>query len=647
MGVTLGNDLARIRRNRGEYPSPVDEEAPPVGCGACGTVNEAGRKFCKECGGPLSVSCASCSFSNAADSKFCGECGEPLSHATSAVAPAPPSTERRLVSVLFADLVGFTTLSEHRDAEDVRDLLSGYFDAARQVIERHGGLVEKFIGDAVMAVWGTPIAYEDDAERAVRAGLELVAAVAGLGRDMDIDLAARAGVLTGEAATTEGGHAEGIVVGDMVNTASRLQSAAEPGTVLVGDSTHRAASKAIAFSDGGNLSLKGKDEPVHAWRALRVVGERRGSGRASGLEPPFVGRSEELRLVKDLLHATEREGKARLVSVTGIGGIGKSRLSWEFRKYVDGLADDVYWHQGRCPAYGEGVAFWALGEMVRMRTGIAETDDPVASRQKLADAVQRYVPDPDERRWLSPRLAHLLGLQDRPSGERDELFSAWRTFFERIVDLGPVVMVFEDLQWADTGLLDFIESTLEWSRDRPILIVTLARPELFDRRPTWGTNQRSFTAIRLEPLPGDVMTELVRGFVPSLPAGDVERIVERSEGVPLYAVETLRMLADRGVLEPRDDGYAVVSDVGNLEVPETLHALIAARLDGLAAQDRALLQDAAVLGQSFTPRASRRSAEPTPPCCRSASKSSRVRSSWRTKPTRARPNADSTRSSRA
>jgi len=276
----------------------VDEEQAAIVCSACATPNEAGRKFCKECGAALAVVCPSCSAPNSGDSKFCGQCGSALGTAAApaAFAAASPS-ERRLVSVLFADLVGFTTISERRDAEDVRDLLSRYFDAARAVIERHGGLVEKFIGDAVMAVWGTPVAHEDDAERAVRAGLELVDAVAGLGHDIGIDLAARAGVLTGEAATTAGGLAEGIVVGDMVNTASRLQSAAEPGTVLVGEGTYRAASKAVAFNEVGALSLKGKDELVRAWTALRVIGERGGGGRMAGAEPPFVGRAEELRFI--------------------------------------------------------------------------------------------------------------------------------------------------------------------------------------------------------------------------------------------------------------------------------------------------------------------------------------------------------------
>jgi class 3 adenylate cyclase len=577
-----------------------------VNCAACGTTNDVGRKFCIECGTSLARACPACGAPNPAAGKFCGECGSPLVAAlvdAASNAPRPasaaPTTERRLVSVLFLDLVGFTTLSEQRDSEQMRDLLDAYFDTARTVIERHGGVVEKYIGDAVMAVWGTPVTHEDDAERAVRAGLELVGAVTVLGSSRQTPLHARCGILTGEAATTRGADHQGMVTGDMVNTASRLQSAAEPDCVLVGDATYRAAAGAIAFEPAGSLSLKGKELQVTAWRALRVVAERQGQNRMT-IEPPFVGRAEELRTLKDVLHATGREGKVRVVSVIGIGGIGKSRLSWELLKYVDGLHETVWWHHGRCPSYGDGITFWALGEMVRMRAGIAETDAPGVSRSKLAASVAQHVPAEDERRWLEPRLAFLLGLEERPTGGGDELFAAWRTYFERISDAGTVAMVFEDLQWADAGLLDFIESLLEWSRDRPIFVLTLARPELADRRPTWGTGTRTFQSLHLEPLPHATMAELVRGLVPAADDATVDRIVGRAEGMPLYAVEMIRMLVDRGVLRAGADAYELVADLGELEVPETLHALIASRLDGLEPADRALLQDAAILGKSFT-----------------------------------------------
>ena len=576
---------------------------PHMICGACGATNAEGRKFCGQCGMPLFHICPSCGSPNPPEDRFCGECGTPLDAAapaiTSASATDSPATERRLVSVLFLDLVGFTTISEQRDAEDMRSLLSAYFDSARTTIERHGGVVEKFIGDAVMAVWGTPVAHEDDAERAVRSALELIDGVEALGQANGVPLQARGGVLTGEAATVPGAVSEGMVTGDMVNTASRLQSAAEPGAVLVGEATFRAASQAIAFEDVGELSLKGKEAPVRAWRALRVVADRGGANRMA-IEPPFVGRLEELRLLKDLLHATGREGKARVVSLTGIGGIGKSRLIWELQKYTDGLTETIYWHQGRCPSYGEGVTFWALGEMVRMRARIAETDESAQARAKLADSLTSLVSDAEERAWLEPRLRFLLALTDeRPSGGREELFAAWRLFFERIADQGTSVLVFEDIHWADAGLLDFIETLLEWSRAHPILVITLARPELADRRPDWGAGQRTFMSIHLERLPDEAIAELVARMVPGAPADAVAAIVGRAEGVPLYAVETLRMLADRGVLRAAEGAYEQVGPLVDLRVPETLHALIASRLDALDPGDRRLVQDASVLGLSF------------------------------------------------
>ena len=306
-----------------------------VPCANCGSENRPDARFCGECGAPFASACAACGAANEPGRKFCYQCGAALEGAVSnagvSASRAEPSAERRLVSVLFADLVGFTNLSESRDAEEVRELLSQYFETARTLIERYGGTVEKFIGDAVMAAWGVPVATEDDAERAVRAALDLVAAVEALGRELGAkDLAARAGVLTGEAAVTLGAEGQGMVAGDIVNTASRVQSLAEPGTVLVGDATRRASEAAVAYERAGAHELKGKAEPVELWRALRVLSGRKGAQRSVGLEAPFVGRDRELRQIKDLFHASADERKAHLVSVTGIAGIGKSRLAWEF-----------------------------------------------------------------------------------------------------------------------------------------------------------------------------------------------------------------------------------------------------------------------------------------------------------------------------
>ena len=564
-------------------------------CPNCGADNRAGRKFCSRCGSPLARTCPTCGAANEPDDRFCGECGAPLE--PDATAPAAPEAERRLVSVLFADLVGFTSLSEDRDPEEVRDLLSRYFDTARQVIERYGGTIEKFIGDAVMAVWGTPVAREDDPERAVRAALELVEVVGALGVE---GLALRAGIVTGEAAVTVGAEGQGMVAGDLVNTASRVQAAAQPGTVLVGERTRRASEAAIAYEEAGAHELKGKAEPLPLWQALRVIAARRGERRASSLEAPFVGREGELRLIKDLFHTTAEERKARLVSVVGIAGIGKTRLSWELEKYLDGLVDDVYWHRGRCLAYGEGVAYWALAEMVRMRAGIAEQEEPVAAETKLEAAVARYVLDPEERSWVEPRLAQLLGLAGETPFDREDLFAGWRLFFERLADQSPTVLVFEDLQWADASLLDFVEYLLDWSRNHPLYVLTLARPELAERRPSWGAGKRNFSSLALEPLPDEAIDKLLAGLAPGLPRELRVRIRERAEGVPLYAIETVRMLLDRGLLRQEDGRYVISGEVEALEVPETLHALIAARLDGVDSAERRVLDDAAVLGKTFT-----------------------------------------------
>jgi class 3 adenylate cyclase/tetratricopeptide (TPR) repeat protein len=509
--------------------------------------------------------------------------------------------ERRVCSVLFCDLVGFTTLSESRDSEEVRELLARYFDTSRALIERYGGLVEKFIGDAVMAVWGTPVANEDDAERAVRAALDLVEAVSALGQEIGAPgLKARAGVLTGEAAVNLEAVGQGMVAGDLVNTASRIQSVADPGSVLVGGATRRSAEAAVAYEDAGLHELKGKAEPVHLWRALRVVGGIGGALRSEGLEAPFVGRDRELHLVKEMFHASVGQGKAHLVSITGIAGIGKSRLAWEFFKYIDGLADTVLWHRGRCLAYGEGVAYWALSQMVKSRAGISEDDEPTAARAKLAGTLADYIPDEDERRWAEPRLAQLIGADEQRTHEQDSLFAAWRLFFERLSAREPVVLVFEDLQWADGGLMDFIEHVLQWSRNQPIFILALARPELADKRPDWGVGSRNFTSLSLGPISADAMAQLLSGLVPGLPGELRDAIVQRAEGVPLYAVETVRMLIDRGVLTRDGTAYRVPEAVPALEVPETLHALIAARLDSLTAAERGLVQNASVLGKTFT-----------------------------------------------
>ena len=517
---------------------------------------------------------------------------------------ACPVAERRVCSVLFCDLVGFTPLSEALDPEAVRELLSQYFAVARTVIGRYGGVVEKFIGDAVMAVWGTPVAAEGDAERAARAALDLVSSVAELGAAAGVPgLAARCGVVTGEVAVTLGAAGEGMVAGDAVNTASRVQTAAGPGQVLVDRSTRRLADSVIGFADAGAHALKGKAEPEPLWRATWVLsGGAGGMQRVDGLEAPLTGRDAELRTVRELFHAAADRRVPRLVLVSGPAGVGKSRLGWEFRKYMDGLVEVAWWHRGRCLSYGDGVAYWALAEMVRQRLSIAEEDPAEAAAAKLAAGLDRYVPDPGERAYLGVRLGRLIGVPVPGDGAgavgREELFAGWRLFFERLAAVHPVVLLVEDGQYADAGLLDFLDYLIDWVRDLPVYVLVFARPELGQARPGFGTG-RNRTALTLDPLDAASMDQLVDALVPGMPGPARAKITAHAQGIPLFAVETVRSLVDRDIVQPVEGVYRLVGEVGQLQVPESLHALLAARLDALDPDVRQLVADAAVLGTTF------------------------------------------------
>ncbi|MGH8981749.1 MAG: ATP-binding protein, partial [Acidimicrobiales bacterium] len=512
-------------------------------------------------------------------------------------------SELRMCSVLFADLVGFTSLSADRDPEEVRELLSRYFDVARRTIARYGGIVEKFIGDAVMAVWGTPVAQEGDTERAVRAALDLVEAVGVLGAEVGAPgLAARAGVVTGEVAVTLGAQGEGMVAGDAVNTASRVQGAARPGTVLVDAATRKLSVPAITFSDEGTFELKGKAEPEQLFAALRVVAGIGGKQWTGGPEAPLVGRDVELRALKDLFHATAERRIPRLVVVTGPAGVGKSRLEWEFEKYLDGLADTVLWHHGRCLSYGEGVAFWALAEIVRQRFGIAEEDPADVAEAKLREGMARFVQDSQQREYVGARISRLLGVSYGPQTaavlSQDELFAGWRLFFEDLAAVAPVILVVEDAQHADDSLLGFFEHLIDWSRDLPVFVLLFARPGHGALDAGYGVG-RNRSTLSLDPLDADSMDRLVEGLVPGMPADARGAITDRAQGVPLFAVETVRSLIDQGVVSKEGDKYGLVGDLGTLRVPDSLHGLLAARLDALSPAARALVSDASVLGSTF------------------------------------------------
>ena len=573
-------------------------------CQACRFENRESAKFCKECGAGLALTCSSCGATVDSGQRFCEECGASLNGAPAA-SPTAAATEmeRRVCSILFVDLVGFTPLSEARDPEEVRELLSRYFEAARTIIGRYGGVVEKFIGDAVMAVWGAPVAAEGDAERAVRAGLDVVDAVAALGAETGISqLAARAGVVTGEVAAVVGRVGEGMVAGDAVNTAARVQSAAQAGTLFVDATTRRLADQSIAFADAGEHTLKGKSEPERLWRAARVLAGVGGAQRVDGLEAPLIGRDAEMRLLKEHFHVSAERRVPRLVAVTGPAGIGKSRLGWEFEKYIDGLALEFMWHRGRCLSYGDGVAFWALAEAVRQRLSIAEEDPADVAAEKLVAGLRDLVANPGDREYVALRLGRLLGLPVAgDSGgtlSREELFAGWRMFFENLAAQCPVIWLIEDAQHADAGLLDFIDYLVDWARDLPIFLLVFSRPELDERRQGFGVG-RNRTTLPLDPLSAEAMDSLVDALVPHMDAADRRAVTAHAEGVPLFAVETVRSLIDRDVVVPVEGVYQLVGEIGQLSVPDSLHGLLAARLDALDPIVRSLVAEAAVLGASF------------------------------------------------
>ena len=580
----------------------------PLPCTSCRSLNPDSAKFCAECGKPLTNACPSCG-APAGGGKFCAECGTPLAE----IAPAPqhprlsgpePVSERRTTTVLFGDLVSFTTLSESRDPEEVRELLSAYFAVARTVVGRYGGTIEKFIGDAVMAVWGVPVSHEDDAERAVRAGLDLVSEVAALGVSVGApELSMRVGIVTGSVAVTLGAVNEGMVAGDAVNTAARVQTAADPGTVWVDSSTRGLTERVVAFTDMGEHVLKGKAEPARLHRADMVVASMGGAQRVDGLQAPMCGRDPDLLMVKELFHRTQVDGRARLVLVTGIAGIGKSRLGWEFEKHVDGLTDGHYWHRGRCLSYGDGVAFWAFADMIRSRLGILETADRADIDDKVRTGVEAVAATPDEATWLVPRVAALVSGDQTVVFERNDLFAAWTTFLERVGGDRPVALLFEDVQHADSGLLDFIEHLLQTTRAK-LFVVLFTRPDLLMARPTLPTGRHA-TVVALEPLADDVVGSLLDGLVADLPPQARMALVSRAEGVPLYAVETVRSLIDHDAVIARDGRYVFVDhdhsrvDLHSLSAPTSLQTLIAARLDTLKPLERRIVQDASVLGLTF------------------------------------------------
>jgi class 3 adenylate cyclase/tetratricopeptide (TPR) repeat protein len=531
------------------------------------------------------VRCSTCGHENAAAAKFCGECGAALAVGIDATA----GEERKIVSVLFCDLVGFTSASERADPEDVRARIGPYYQTVRGELERYGGTVEKFIGDAVMAVFGAPVAHEDDPERAVRAGLRILEAIGELNeRDPELNLQVRIGINTGEtvvllqARPQEG---EAIVAGDVVNTAARIQASGPVNAVAVSDETFRQTERMFTYEALAPIEAKGKAEPVRVYRAVEPRA-RIGSDRVETTTTPFVGREVEKTLLQGLFDRCARDSTVECVTLVGEPGVGKSRLCAELSRYIDAREELVRWRQGRCPPYGEGITFWALGELVKSHTGIFESDSPEVAAAKL----EEMLPDVEEREWLKARLLTLIGVGTGEGASREESFHAWRRFLEAIAADGPAVIVVEDLHWADPALLDFLSYFAEWAAGVPLLLLCTARPELFENRESWAAGTRNAHTINLTRLSEQETSELVQGLLEQTVAEEVrETILERAGGNPLYAEEFVRLVADRGVADSSDA----------LAFPESLHALIAARLDTLSADRKSLLQDAAVLGKVF------------------------------------------------
>jgi len=526
-----------------------------VTCPRCGQQNPEGARFCNACAGPLQP-----------EERLLGE-------------------ERKTVTVVFVDLVGFTAQAERLDPEDIRGLLAPYHAHVREELERRGGTVEKFIGDAVMAVFGAPAAHEDDPERAVRAALAI--------RDWSTeqaDLQVRIAVNTGVALVSLGSRpteGEAMVAGDVINTTARLQTAAPVNGVLVGETTFWATRDAISYREASPVQAKGKADPIRVWEASEPVA-RFGIDAADRAQTPLVGRDRELQLLRSLLTRVREERAAQLVTLAGVPGIGKSRLVGELFRLVDREPELIAWRQGRCLPYGESVTFWALGEIVKAEAGILETDRTDEAERKLERTVTTLSPDASEARWLTGELRALVGLSgdgSRSAGP-EAAAAAWRRILEAIAERGPAVLVFEDLHWADDGLLDFLDDLVDWLRSVPLLVVGTARPELLERRPAWGGGKANATTISLQPLAADDTARLISALLeqPLQLADEQRTLLDRAGGNPLFAEQYVRMLTERGTTG---------------ELPESVQGVISARLDGLPRREKELLQEAAVHGKVF------------------------------------------------
>lgn len=552
--------------------------------------------------------CPNCARDNPADAKFCAQCGTALS----AAPPPGSSEERRIVTVLFADIAGFTTLAESLDPEDLRAVITRFYNVVAAEVSRFGGTVEKYVGDAALAIFGLPDLHEDDAERAVRAGLAAQQALGRLNeqlaREGGPQLGMRIGINTGEVVADPKGGALGEfhLAADAINVAARLQQHGQAGAILIGPRTEALVRGIVEANSVGPIALKGKSQPLHAWQVTGLRAER-GVRGIPGRQAPLIGRSEEMDLLLRLYDRVARERHAHLITVVGTPGVGKSRLQQEFAALLRALPDSPAIRKGRCLPYGDGLAFAAVGDILKQDAHIMEGDPAELARQKLRDAVARWLPDDADH--VAQALGFLVGLvypgapiaSYDPKSAREESFLAWRRFLTARAAAEPVLLVVEDVHWADEALLDLLDYTVSRLHDVAVLLLCLTRPELLERRPQWGGGRRNAVTINLEPLTDAESRTLIAALldVDDLPESVRTDIIRKAEGNPFFVEEIVRMLMEQEAIVDDGGRWRAARHIAAVPLPDTVQGVIAARLDRLPEDEKRVLQQAAVIGRIF------------------------------------------------